>query len=194
MELSLYICPFIFIYRCCKMHDYCYYLTNCPKFLEYFVPYLWKCYKGKPLCGKIKTRCIFCLFFRIVHRIFFKFYSIFFYFIDFRLAINHGEWGGPGSCAATLCECDRALSKCLRRYLCPRKRAICTSSPLRLLQNLFMIIWSSTQQQQQNTFQIQITKWLFENRIIWWILFIGIVTAFSCQMNSHNKGSVTRMR
>lgn len=38
--------------RCCKMHDYCYETANCPMFLEYFVPYLWKCYRGRPLCGK----------------------------------------------------------------------------------------------------------------------------------------------
>ncbi|XP_031633157.1 uncharacterized protein LOC116346962 isoform X2 [Contarinia nasturtii] len=89
--------------RCCKMHDYCYHAANCPKFLEYFVPYLWKCYRGRPLC-----------------------------------AIEHGEWGGKGSCSATLCECDRALSNCLRRFYCPRKRAVCSSSPLRLLQNILM--------------------------------------------------------
>lgn len=53
-------------------------------------------------------------------------------------AIDHGEWGGPGSCASMLCECDKALSKCLSRFYCPRKRAVCTSSPLRLLQNILM--------------------------------------------------------
>ncbi|XP_053670284.1 uncharacterized protein LOC128720630 [Anopheles nili] len=90
--------------RCCKMHDYCYSTANCPMFLEYFVPYLWKCYRGRPLC-----------------------------------AIDHGEWGGPGSCASRLCHCDLSLSKCLRRYYCPRKRNVCTSSPLRLLQNLVMV-------------------------------------------------------
>uniref|UniRef100_A0A182NFX8 Bromo domain-containing protein n=1 Tax=Anopheles dirus TaxID=7168 RepID=A0A182NFX8_9DIPT len=90
--------------RCCKMHDYCYSTANCPMFLEYFVPYLWKCYRGRPLC-----------------------------------AIDHGEWGGPGSCASRLCHCDLSLSKCLRRYYCPRKRNVCTTSPLRLLQNLVMV-------------------------------------------------------
>lgn len=45
-------CIIISLFRCCKMHDYCYEVANCPKFLEYFVPYLWKCYKGRPLCGK----------------------------------------------------------------------------------------------------------------------------------------------
>ncbi|KAJ6637929.1 Group 10 secretory phospholipase A2 [Pseudolycoriella hygida] len=91
--------------RCCKMHDYCYETANCPMFIEYFVPYVWKCYRGRPLC-----------------------------------AIDQGEWGGPGSCATRLCECDQALSKCLRRFYCPRKRAVCTSSPLRLLQNVLMEI------------------------------------------------------
>ncbi|XP_053691387.1 uncharacterized protein LOC128739910 [Sabethes cyaneus] len=91
--------------RCCKMHDYCYSNANCPMFLEYFVPYLWKCYHGRPLC-----------------------------------AVDHGEWGGPQSCASRLCHCDLSLSKCLRRYHCPRKRNVCTTSPLRLLQNLVMIL------------------------------------------------------
>ncbi|XP_058453997.1 uncharacterized protein LOC131432003 [Malaya genurostris] len=90
--------------KCCKMHDYCYSRANCPMFLEYFVPYLWKCYRGRPLC-----------------------------------AIDHGEWGGPNSCATRLCHCDLSLSKCLRRYHCPRKRNVCTTSPLRLLQNLVMV-------------------------------------------------------
>ncbi|KAL1395281.1 hypothetical protein pipiens_011370 [Culex pipiens pipiens] len=90
--------------RCCKMHDYCYTTARCPMFLEYFVPYLWKCYRGRPLC-----------------------------------AVDHGEWGGPDSCAARLCHCDLSLSKCLRRYHCPRKRNVCTTSPLRLLQNLVMV-------------------------------------------------------
>lgn len=46
------------LFRCCKMHDYCYHAANCPKFLEYFVPYLWKCYHGRPLCGRlIKSIC-----------------------------------------------------------------------------------------------------------------------------------------
>jgi hypothetical protein len=39
--------------RCCKLHDYCYTVSKCPMYLEYFVPYLWKCYRGKPLCGRI---------------------------------------------------------------------------------------------------------------------------------------------
>ncbi|XP_055644765.1 uncharacterized protein LOC129780472 isoform X2 [Toxorhynchites rutilus septentrionalis] len=90
--------------RCCKMHDYCYTASNCPMFLEYFVPYLWKCYRGRPLC-----------------------------------AHDHGEWGGVNSCAARLCRCDLSLSKCLRRYHCPHKRNVCTTSPLRLLQNLIMV-------------------------------------------------------
>ncbi|KAG4075541.1 hypothetical protein HA402_003366 [Bradysia odoriphaga] len=55
-------------------------------------------------------------------------------------AIDQGEWGGPGSCASRLCECDQTLSKCLRRFYCPRKRAVCTSSPWRLLQNVIMEI------------------------------------------------------
>ncbi|KAF6204090.1 hypothetical protein GE061_002430 [Apolygus lucorum] len=37
--------------RCCKMHDWCYNTANCPMFLEYFVPYVWTCYRRRPLCG-----------------------------------------------------------------------------------------------------------------------------------------------
>lgn len=42
--------------KCCKMHDACYLKSSCPTFLEYFVPYLWKCYKGTPLCGEFRIR------------------------------------------------------------------------------------------------------------------------------------------
>ncbi|XP_015117128.1 basic phospholipase A2 PA-12A [Diachasma alloeum] len=55
-------------------------------------------------------------------------------------AILHGSWGGSGSCAQRLCECDRALAKCLRRFPCPSSKAVCTSSPFRLVQNIFMIL------------------------------------------------------
>lgn len=113
------------------MHDYCYHLANCPKFLEYFVPYLWKCFRGRPLCA-------------VEHGEFGNYsqlFTIFFSNPDSRVIFILFCEGGPGSCAYTLCECDKALSYCLRRYLCPRKRAVCTSSPLRLLQNLFMDIW-----------------------------------------------------
>ncbi|XP_063368512.1 uncharacterized protein LOC134656894 [Cydia amplana] len=41
-------------------------------------------------------------------------------------------------CAARSCECDRQFAMCIRRYPCPRRRALCKSSPLRLLQNLLM--------------------------------------------------------
>jgi len=36
---------------CCKLHDKCYSESNCPTFLQYFIPYVWKCYRGKPLCA-----------------------------------------------------------------------------------------------------------------------------------------------
>ena len=45
-----------FFFRCCKMHDWCYDSANCPMFLEYFVPYLWKCYRHRPLCGKLYSK------------------------------------------------------------------------------------------------------------------------------------------
>ncbi|KNC25908.1 hypothetical protein FF38_03602 [Lucilia cuprina] len=89
--------------RCCKLHDKCYEYSNCISYLEYFVPYVWKCYRGKPLC-----------------------------------AIDHGEWGGPQSCAARLCHCDLRLSRCLRQYACPGRRAVCRSSASRRLQNLLL--------------------------------------------------------
>jgi hypothetical protein len=34
------------------MHDWCYNTANCPMYLEYFVPYVWKCYRRRPLCGQ----------------------------------------------------------------------------------------------------------------------------------------------
>ncbi|KZC07754.1 Phospholipase A2 [Dufourea novaeangliae] len=53
-------------------------------------------------------------------------------------AVEHGNWGGSGSCAQRLCECDRSFAECLKRYPCPTTKAVCTSSPWRLVQNLFM--------------------------------------------------------
>ncbi|CAK1579095.1 unnamed protein product [Parnassius mnemosyne] len=41
-------------------------------------------------------------------------------------------------CAARLCECDRKFAMCVKKYSCPRGRALCHSSPLRLLQNILM--------------------------------------------------------
>ncbi|XP_026330340.1 uncharacterized protein LOC113237856 [Hyposmocoma kahamanoa] len=41
-------------------------------------------------------------------------------------------------CAARLCECDRRFAMCVKRYSCPKRRALCRSSPIRLLQNLLM--------------------------------------------------------
>ncbi|EDV90752.1 GH14304 [Drosophila grimshawi] len=87
--------------RCCRLHDKCYGQSNCISYLEYFVPYVWKCYRGKPLC-----------------------------------AIDHGEWGAPDSCAARLCQCDLRLSRCLRNFHCPSRRAVCRSSRSRRFQNL----------------------------------------------------------
>ncbi|XP_078036548.1 uncharacterized protein LOC144469791 [Augochlora pura] len=53
-------------------------------------------------------------------------------------AVEHGSWGGSGSCSQRLCECDRSFAECLKRYPCPTTKAVCTSSPWRLVQNLFM--------------------------------------------------------
>lgn len=43
------------------------------------------------------------------------------------------------SCGQRLCECDRRLAECLSNYPCPHTKAVCTSSPWRLLQNLLML-------------------------------------------------------
>lgn len=40
------------------MHDRCYDRAKCPMYLEYFVPYLWKCYYTIPLCGKMIQKLI----------------------------------------------------------------------------------------------------------------------------------------
>ncbi|XP_030755709.1 basic phospholipase A2 Cc2-PLA2 [Sitophilus oryzae] len=89
---------------CCMFHDWCYVRAKCPMYLEYFVPYYWKCHNDEPFC-----------------------------------AIDYGSYGIPQSCSEKLCECDRILSRCLRQYPCPSKRAFCRSSPLRFIQNAFML-------------------------------------------------------
>lgn len=43
------------------MHDWCYDTAGCPMFLEYFIPYLWKCYHHRPLCGKFSNPFRFCV-------------------------------------------------------------------------------------------------------------------------------------
>ncbi|CAH1128551.1 unnamed protein product [Ceutorhynchus assimilis] len=37
--------------RCCKSHDFCYEIANCPMLLEYFIPYYWKCWYNRPYCA-----------------------------------------------------------------------------------------------------------------------------------------------
>nr|XP_034828535.1 uncharacterized protein LOC117985854 [Maniola hyperantus] len=51
---------------------------------------------------------------------------------------NHLVRKGVNSCAGQLCECDRRFAMCVRRYSCPRGKALCRSSPLRLLQNILL--------------------------------------------------------
>ncbi|KAF7286724.1 hypothetical protein GWI33_004347 [Rhynchophorus ferrugineus] len=36
---------------CCKLHDLCYVDAECPMYLEYFVPYYWRCWNNKPICA-----------------------------------------------------------------------------------------------------------------------------------------------
>uniref|UniRef100_A0A8D8U559 Phospholipase A2 n=1 Tax=Cacopsylla melanoneura TaxID=428564 RepID=A0A8D8U559_9HEMI len=38
--------------RCCELHDWCYTGSNCPMFLEYFIPYVWTCFRGRPRCQR----------------------------------------------------------------------------------------------------------------------------------------------
>uniref|UniRef100_A0A1Y1JWS4 Phospholipase A2 n=1 Tax=Photinus pyralis TaxID=7054 RepID=A0A1Y1JWS4_PHOPY len=92
--------------RCCKKHDRCYDASDCPTFLEYFIPFYWKCFNNKPICGN---------------------------------AIDNDEWNDAGSCAYKICRCDKMLSECLSKYSCPSSRALCHSSPVRLLQNALMV-------------------------------------------------------
>lgn len=124
--------------KCCKQHDNCYTHSGCPAYLEYFVPYLWKCYKGQPLCGKYKTpqqitsSSCHSLSLRGHHNTWTLSHQTPSTYIA---AVSHGEWGDANSCAARLCQCDLKLSMCLRKYYCPLKRNVCTASPWRLLQN-----------------------------------------------------------
>ncbi|XP_022901560.2 basic phospholipase A2 homolog 1 [Onthophagus taurus] len=89
--------------KCCKEHDWCYNVANCPYSLEYFIPYYWTCLNNNPHCS-----------------------------------IDHGFFGGKDSCSYRLCQCDRILSNCLKRYNCPAKRAICETSTFRYIQNVLM--------------------------------------------------------
>ncbi|RZC33425.1 phospholipase A2 [Asbolus verrucosus] len=107
--------------RCCQLHDWCYDNANCPMFLEYFVPYYWKCYRNTPLCGKHS-----CFIISVLLKRYFP-------------AVSEEQWGGRRSCAYKLCECDRILSECFSRYPCPSSRALCRSSTWRFVQNAFMI-------------------------------------------------------
>lgn len=56
------------------------------------------------------------------------------------LALNQAEYKSFGECSLMLCECDRVLSECLKRYSCPTRPAFCTFSKLRFLQNAFMFL------------------------------------------------------
>lgn len=83
-------------------------------FLEYLVPYLWKCYRGKPLCA-IGEFCKKKIFGEVFSSWGIEFGLIRLICKNFaQFILDNGEWGGPNSCATKLCECDRALSKCLR--------------------------------------------------------------------------------
>ncbi|KAJ8937477.1 hypothetical protein NQ314_011866 [Rhamnusium bicolor] len=90
-------------------------------------------YVAKCMTGAMTLQNVRC-FLNISSHIFWKCY-----YSRPLCALDHGEFGGPGSCASRLCECDRILSECLSHYPCPASRALCRSSPLRLLQNALMI-------------------------------------------------------
>ncbi|KAH8419099.1 hypothetical protein KR222_005106 [Zaprionus bogoriensis] len=76
--------------RCCQRHDKCYLATKCGVYVNYFVPYIWKCHRGEPICSS-----------------------------------RQGPWSGQHSCPGRLCECDRQLALCLRKYKCPRRSGRC---------------------------------------------------------------------
>ncbi|XP_014254444.1 group 10 secretory phospholipase A2 [Cimex lectularius] len=59
--------------------------------------------------------------------------------INHRPLCGRSSNGRRYSCGERLCECDRRLAECLARYPCPRSKAVCTSSPWRLLQNFIML-------------------------------------------------------
>ncbi|XP_064119579.1 phospholipase A2-like isoform X2 [Macrobrachium nipponense] len=42
-----------------------------------------------------------------------------------------GPIGAPNSCGHQLCECDREFVECLKQYPCPKRRAVCMTSPWR---------------------------------------------------------------
>ncbi|XP_068242129.1 acidic phospholipase A2 E-like isoform X2 [Palaemon carinicauda] len=42
-----------------------------------------------------------------------------------------GPLGAPNSCGHQLCECDREFVECLKQYPCPKRRAVCMTSPWR---------------------------------------------------------------
>ncbi|KAJ0177646.1 hypothetical protein K1T71_006519 [Dendrolimus kikuchii] len=94
---------------------------------------------GIDRCCKMHDQCY--------ENIYCPFYTV--YFQPYYWKCYHGEplcalenWQTEhqfvNGCAGRLCECDRLFAMCVRRYSCPRHRALCRSSPIRLLQNLLM--------------------------------------------------------
>ncbi len=54
VNICLFVC-FVYFYRCCKMHDWCYSTSSCMDLewhLPYLVPFKWKCNGGAPYCSK----------------------------------------------------------------------------------------------------------------------------------------------
>lgn len=105
--------------RCCAKHDWCYNHAKCPPLLTYFVPYYWTCTESRPQCGKsfqfaLNRKC---------GVIFNTSYTSNLSVADYR--------GWKGICGTHLCECDRQFAECLRKYPCPRSRAVCVTSPWR---------------------------------------------------------------
>ncbi|XP_042905111.1 basic phospholipase A2-like [Parasteatoda tepidariorum] len=49
-----------------------------------------------------------------------------------------GQYGNPSMnrCAFQLCECDRLFAKCVSRFSCPQKKAVCWSNPIIAISNL----------------------------------------------------------
>lgn len=59
------------------------------------------------------------------------------YYKTFYVAVFHPyRVALGGGCSQRLCECDQQLALCLKRYGCPKQKALCKTSPWRWFQNV----------------------------------------------------------
>ncbi|KAL4714666.1 hypothetical protein ACJJTC_012583 [Scirpophaga incertulas] len=94
---------------------------------------------GIDRCCKMHDKCyenIYCPFFTV----YFQPYYWTCYRGDPLCAVeNHkSDHYFINGCASRLCDCDRRFAMCIKKYSCPRSRALCRTSPIRLLQNILM--------------------------------------------------------